>query len=171
MGDFVGINTFVFLVTPGESARAQQQLAEQLAGIQQERAESRDRLLERRTAERALLDRAVREDEQVRNDRRDDINRVLQEQQRRRLESVVEDTRQQDSAIARLRDATIAGLTDEQRLAEQLRQVELRQIERREEERRRNAQQQFDQRAAEQRVIEAGFNQLARRGSVVDIVA
>jgi hypothetical protein len=171
MGDFVGINTFVFLVTPGESARAQQQLAEQLAGIQQERAESRDRLLDRRIAERALTDRAVRDDEQVRNDRRDGIDRLLQEQQRRRLEAVTEDIHQQDDALTRSREAVIAQLTDQERLAEQLKQVELRQIERREEERRRGVQQTIDQRTAEQRLIEAGFNQLARRGSVVDIVA
>lgn len=171
MGDFVGTNPSVFRLTPSESERLRRQLAEQLVDVQQRRTESGEQLIDRLDADRRARERAQAGSDLRRVDDREDVNRAIDEQQRQRVDLTVEENRRTDTAQALARDLASQQLADQQRLAEQLRQVDARLQEQREIERQRAARQIVDLRQSEQRIIEADFNRLAPRGSIVDIVA
>ncbi len=171
MGDFVGANPAVFRITPSESERLRRQLAGQLVDVQQQRVDSNEQLTDRLEADQRARQRAQVGSDLGRADDRDDINRAIDEQQRQRVDLIVEENRQNDTTQALARELTTQQLVDQQRLAEQLRQVDTRLQEQRDVDRQRVARQAIDQRQSEQRLAETPFNQLAPRGSIVDIVA
>lgn len=167
MGDIAANLAVAGSIAPSEAARQERRLADQLREAQTTRSENQRALIEREANQGLAAERADRQFAQRRADDREQVDRVLANETRRRDDVAFDNQRriQRAEADAQVQDAR--RLVDEQRVAQQLREVEARQTERRVEERQRIARQEIDQRLSEQRLEDTRFRDLIDRGATI----
>lgn len=167
MGDIAANSAVASSIAPSETVRQERRLADQLREAQASRSEAQRALIEREANQGLAAERADRQFAQRRTDDREQVDRVLADEARRRDEIAFENRRQIQRAEADAQVQDARRLVEDQRVAQQLREVEARQAERRVEERQRIARQEIDQRLSEQRLEDTRFRDLIDRGATI----